>query len=68
MTSPSQGFGEIGEMTFITGEQGIKVQFEWNRVQRQYWGTWNIKKQFSILGEQGNKPFYFRGTRKRLSP
>ena len=40
--------------------------FEWNRV--QYWGSWNIRKQFSILGEQGNKPIYFRGTRERLFP
>ena len=35
---------------------------------RQYWGTWNIRKQFSILVEQGNKPIYFRGRRERLSP
>ena len=45
-----------------------RSNFEWNRVQRQYWGTWNVRKQFSILGEQGNKPIYFRGTRERLSP
>ena len=29
--------------------------------------TLHIRKQFSILGEQGNKPIYFRGTRERLS-
>ena len=28
----------------------------------------NIRKQFSILGEQGNKPIYFRGTRERVFP
>ena len=54
-------------MTFIPGERIKKrSNFEWNRVQRQYWGTWNIRKQFSILGEQGNKPIYFRGTYEPL--
>ena len=62
------GFRKHGEMTYIPGEQGTKVNFEWNRVQRQYWGTWNIRKQCSILVEQGSKPIYFRGTRERLSP
>ena len=65
MESP-QGFCETGEMTFIPREQ--RSNFEWNRVQRQYWGTWNTRKQFSILGEQGHKPIYFRRTRERLSP
>ena len=55
-------------MTFIPGEQGTKVKFWVEQGTRQYWGTSNIRKQFSILGEQGNKPIYFRGTRERLSP
>ena len=62
--------GVLGKrgMTFIPGEQEQRSNFEWNRVQGQYWGAWNIRKQFSILGEQRNKPIYFRGTRERLSP
>ena len=35
--------------------------------QRQYLVTGNIKIKFSILGELGNKPIYFRGTGKQVS-
>ena len=39
----------------LQGNREQRSNFKWNRVQRQYWRTWNIRKQFSILGEQGIK-------------
>ena len=65
--SPSQGFWETGEMTFIPGEHETKVKFWVGRGTKALLGNMAHKKQFSILGEQGNKPIYFRGTRERLS-
>ena len=59
---------ETGEMTFIPGEQGTKVKFLVEQGTKAILGNMEHKKQFSILGEQGNKPNYFRGTRERLSP
>ena len=52
-------------MAFISGELGNKGQIlRGTGEQRQYWGTGNKENKFSILGEQGNKPIYFRGTRE----
>ena len=64
---PSQGF-------YGTGKKGI-----YNRgTKAKFWGEQgnkdNIGKQgtyenkFSIFGEQGNKPIYFRGTREQVPP
>ena len=57
-----------GKWHLYQGNREQRSNFEWNKVQRQYWGTWNLRKQSSILGEQGNTSIYFRGTRERLSP
>ena len=57
-----------GNDIYSRGNREQRSNFDWNRVQSQYLGTWNIRKRFSIVGEQGNKPIYFRGTRERLSP
>ena len=68
--SPSQGFEGTGEKReFISGEQGNKGQISRGTgEQRQYWGTGNIRKQFSIFREQGIKPIYFRGTTEKDPP
>ena len=64
---PSQGFW--GTRPFISREQGNNGQFlRGTGEQRQYWGTGNIENKFSIFGEQGNKPIYFRGTREQVPP
>ena len=59
--------GNRGTKSFISWEKGNKGQI-WRGTgeQRQYWGTGNIENKFSILGEQGNKPIYFSGTREQL--
>ena len=57
-----------GKWHLFQGNREHRSNFKWNWVQRQYWGTWNIRKQFSMLVEQENKPIYFLGTRGWLSP
>ena len=49
---------------YFRGTEDERPNFEGE--QRQYWGTGNIRKQ--NLREQRNKPIYFRGTRKHVTP
>ena len=67
---PSQGFGGTGEQGHLfEGNRGTEGQnLRATGEQRQYWGTGNIENNFSIFGEQGNKPIYFRGTREQVPP
>ena len=52
----SRGTGNKGQILSVTGYKGNIGEH----------GT--LEKQFWILGEQGNKPIYFRGTREQFSP
>ena len=61
--------GNRGSRAFISGEKENKCQIlRGSGEQRQYWGTGNTENNFSIFGEQGNKPIYFRGTREQVAP
>ena len=54
--------GNKGKGAFISGEQ--MPNFEGNRGTKAILGDREHKKtNFSIFGEQGDKPIYFKGTR-----
>ena len=55
--------GNRGKRAFISGEHGNE-QGNKDNIGEQ--GTYENK--FSMFGEQGNKPIYFRGTRKQVPP
>ena len=69
------GVLETEEMVLFQGNREQRSHFEWNRLQGQYWGSWNIKKNnFRFLGNretillfQGNKGTVIplRGSHKR---
>ena len=40
--------------------RGTKAKFLGE--QRQYWEQGTLENKFLILGDQGNKPIYFKGT------
>ena len=64
---PPRGLGNRGKRVFISGEQWPK--FEGNRGTNTIMGNREHRKtNFSIFGEQGNKPIYFRGTREQVTP
>ena len=62
---PPRSFGEQGKGHLFQGSKGQMLKGTGE--QRQYLVTGNIKIKFSILGELGNKPIYFRGTGKQVS-
>ena len=65
---PSQGVGvPVDKGIYFSGAGEQRPHFEGEKEKkRQYWGTGNIRKL--RLGEQGNKPNYFRGTREQVPP
>ena len=61
--------GVLGEKGHLfQGNKGTFFRGNGEREQRHYWGTGNIRKQFSIFGQQGNKPIYFEGAREQVHP
>ena len=59
----SQGFwGKVGKGHLFKGNRGRKCH------KRLYLGTGNMRKQIFDLGEQGNMPIYFWGTRELVPP
>ena len=60
-------WGNRGIRSFISGEQWNKsLKLKGTREQRQFGGTGNIENQDFDFGEQGEMPFFFRGTREQV--
>ena len=66
---PSQGFWGTGEQGHLfQGNREQRLNFEGNRGTKTILGNREHRKQFSIFGEQGNKPIYFSRTREQVHP
>ena len=50
-------FGKQGKWHLFQENREQRSNFEWNRIQRQYWVTWNIKNNFRFLGNRETSLF-----------